>query len=310
MNAAQAKQLPLTGILARLGHQPHHERNGVDIWYLSPFREESDASFKINPKQNIWYDFGEAKGGGIIEFVLHYYGLTSVSDALRQLDILVGHSPIKSPDLSATQNYDLFASSPPPSKLSDKPAKSSFELIKVQPLANRALISYLKKRGISSDLAHPYVEEIYYRRGDRQYFALCFANNSGGWELRNPYFKGSMGSKDVSTIPASGAGESVTIFEGFLDFLSFLAHEKKSAPAMPAIIMNSLAMKDRTIAAIHQINPLAVHLYLDHDTAGRNLTAAFGQELAPLTVTDKSVLYAGHKDLNDFLLAHQASILR
>jgi hypothetical protein len=29
-----------------------------ELWYKSPFREETEASFKLNPQQIAWYDFG------------------------------------------------------------------------------------------------------------------------------------------------------------------------------------------------------------------------------------------------------------
>lgn len=34
-------------------------------------------------------------------------------------------------------------------------------------------------------------------------FSVAFGNQSGGYELRNPYFKGCMGSKDLSIIAYS-----------------------------------------------------------------------------------------------------------
>ena len=67
MNSQQAKRIPLKDLLARLGHQPHHEKSG-EFWYLSPFRPETEPSFKINLERNIWFDFGEGKGGTVIDF--------------------------------------------------------------------------------------------------------------------------------------------------------------------------------------------------------------------------------------------------
>ena len=42
--------------------------------------------------------------------------------------------------------------------------------------------------------------EISYKISDKTFFALGFANDAGGWELRNPYFKGCMAPKPISTI--------------------------------------------------------------------------------------------------------------
>jgi hypothetical protein len=46
-----------------------------------------------------------------------------------------------------------------------------------------------------------------------------------------------------------------------------------------------------------------VYLYLDRDEAGRELTEHFRRELRGVDVLDKSDLYEGHKDFNDFLKA-------
>ena len=69
MNIAQAKQLRMKDLLAVLGCQPHHETKG-EIWYPSPFRHESEPSFKINLDRKIWYDFGEGEGGNILDLAM------------------------------------------------------------------------------------------------------------------------------------------------------------------------------------------------------------------------------------------------
>jgi DNA primase len=40
---------------------------------LSPYREETTASFKVNRSMNRWYDFGDGKGGNIIDFGILYH---------------------------------------------------------------------------------------------------------------------------------------------------------------------------------------------------------------------------------------------
>ncbi len=72
------------------------------------------------------------------------------------------------------------------------------QINKIQDLDNQALIQYLLKRGIERKTAAPYVKEIYYSLMGKEYFALAFPNLSGGYELRNPYFQGTLGKKDIS----------------------------------------------------------------------------------------------------------------
>ena len=69
----------------------------------------------------------------------------------------------------------------------------------------------------------------------------------------------------------------------------------------PVIVTNSTAMKHRAIAAIREMKAEKVYLYLDHDSSGKELTAYFSKELQGLQVLDKSCLYTGHNDFNDWL---------
>jgi hypothetical protein len=49
-------------------------------------------------------------------------------------------------------------------------------------------------------IATCYLREIHYKAKGKRYFALCFPNDSGGYEIRNPYFKGSFSPKDITTV--------------------------------------------------------------------------------------------------------------
>ena len=64
MDIEAMKRYPLEDFLARLGHHPVQRRANA-IWYRSPYREEHTPSFKVNPEKNLWFDFGEGKGGNI-----------------------------------------------------------------------------------------------------------------------------------------------------------------------------------------------------------------------------------------------------
>ena len=86
LSVAQAKEIDLVDLLAAIGHQPQKVRN-QDYWYLSPFRDEKTASFKVNRKLNVWFDFGEGKGGNLIDFGILYFrcSVTELLDKLGQL---------------------------------------------------------------------------------------------------------------------------------------------------------------------------------------------------------------------------------
>lgn len=61
MNIETAKQINLADYLHSLGYSPVKQQ-GINLWYKSPLREETEASFKVNTERNQWYDFGLGKG--------------------------------------------------------------------------------------------------------------------------------------------------------------------------------------------------------------------------------------------------------
>jgi len=69
MNCAKANDTDLVEFLALLGYQPAKIRNS-DYWYLSPFRNEKEPSFKVNKLKNLWYDHGMGKGGRTVDFAM------------------------------------------------------------------------------------------------------------------------------------------------------------------------------------------------------------------------------------------------
>ena len=61
MDIQTAKQISIAEYLHSLGYSPVR-RQGGNLWYKSPLREETEASFKVNTERNLWYDFATGKG--------------------------------------------------------------------------------------------------------------------------------------------------------------------------------------------------------------------------------------------------------
>lgn len=297
VNIAQAKRIPLSLILEKEGFQPVKQR-GADWWYLSPFRKETEASFHICTRRNIWNDLGTGQGGTVIDFAMQYYQVP-ISEALKKLERmdLSDHSAPASPAASLPL-FDATAQ-----------AEENPVLVKkVQPLMNRALIGYLYGRGIPYKLAKNYLQEIYYTRKDeagneKSYFALAFPNDSGGYELRNPYFQGSFPPKDITYLPSHQASDdrAITIFEGFSDFLSALVYYGREEATTPVIVLNSVAMQQRAVDTIKRKGATKVYVYPDHDKGGQDLLKFLRDQLPGVEILDKSEVYKGYKDFNQFL---------
>ncbi len=85
MNIQEIKTIKLQDFLASLGYTPTKQQ-GNKLWYLSPFRQESHASFKVNSDRNQWYDFGIGKGGNIIDLAELLYKSSDVSYLIRKIE--------------------------------------------------------------------------------------------------------------------------------------------------------------------------------------------------------------------------------
>ncbi|HIP34099.1 MAG TPA: hypothetical protein EYG89_05190 [Bacteroidia bacterium] len=181
LTCEKAKQICLIKTLQNLGSSPTRETNN-DAWFLSPFRTETKASFKVSKSLNRWYDYGLGKGGNTIDLIV----LLKQYSVKETLEFLSG-------------NINPFSFHQQPINLTRSDAKS-YRIIKVKSLENQALLNYLKSRCIKIEVAKKYCQEIYYEMNGKNYFAICFKNNSGGFEIRNKYFKGCLDKKEITII--------------------------------------------------------------------------------------------------------------
>ena len=169
----------------------------------------------------------------------------------------------------------------------------------MQPIFSSQLQRYSSERGISLSQLEKYCSEVHYRSGERTYYALGFPNDAGGWELRNPYFKGCIAPKATSTLDTDA--KSVQLFEGFMDFLSW----RTLRPNEPSdsLVLNSLALLPRALPQL-QTYP-CVDCFLDNDEAGQKALQYLRE--SGIEVKDMSRLYAPHKDLNEWLCSERKS---
>ena len=278
----EIKSIPLADFLSQLGHEPT-ARKGTRLWYKSPLRQEQTPSFKVETTLNCWYDFGLGRGGNIIDLAAELYQSTDLRHILR---CIADSYPVPSvPTVSSS-----FA------PRHSAPSMVRFEVV---PLKHRALVAYLQERGITAHIAKANCKEAHYSVNYKSYFAVAFENVSGGWELRNRYFKGCRGRKDISYLPWARDGPSAecAVFEGFIDYLSALTLSIISGA--DAIILNSVVNVNKAVPYLKGYT--SINCYLDNDTAGQNalseLTAIYGS-----IVIDRSTLYSEFNDLNDFLV--------
>ena len=90
MTIQDVKQIKLADYLQSLGYTPVKQQ-GNSLWYKSPFREEKEASFKVNTDRNLWYDYGLGKGGNIIALAEELYATDYVPYLLNKIAERVPH---------------------------------------------------------------------------------------------------------------------------------------------------------------------------------------------------------------------------
>ncbi len=293
MNLHNIKQKSIVGYLQQHGYSPQHIR-GNAYWYCSPLRNEHTASFKVNTERNQWYDFATGKHGDILDLVC-ILRHCSIVEAMKHLSSVSHTSTVKF-STPATPSFSFGGTSIPTT-----PPAHHMELVSMKSITHPKLLQYLAERGLKkSDVLQEksdvFLWEISYKTSDKTFFALGFANDAGGWELRKPYFKGCMAPKSISTMKGKD-GQRLQIFEGFMDFLSW----RKLHPEIDAdsIVLNSLALLPKVIPLITSYT--SIECFLDNDEAGRK---AFEQlKCSCPHVVDGSVRYQAHKDLNEWLVA-------
>ena len=288
MNIQEIKTIKLQDFLASLGYTPTKQQ-GNKLWYLSPFRQESHASFKVNTDRNQWYDFGIGKGGNIIDLAEQLYKSSDVSYLIHQ----IGH------------NVPSMVSASP-GVVKPKQSSATFENLQVLPLSHPALIRYLQDRCIDIEVAKSVCKEVHYEVNNKCYFAIGFPNCGGGYELRNPFFKGCIAPKDISHFYANEPKKICFLFEGFIDFLSFMTLRRIQSPRYNGLsnqdylILNSVTNIHKALKCLSVYNN--IQCFLDNDEAGRNAYLQLSKELGDSSVK-ASALYNGYKDLNDYLCA-------
>ena len=84
MTIQEVKQIKIADYLQSLGYTPI-KRQGNSLWYKSPLRKETEASFKVNTELNQWYDFGIGRGGNIIALASELYRSDNVPYLLERI---------------------------------------------------------------------------------------------------------------------------------------------------------------------------------------------------------------------------------
>ncbi len=303
-NISDLKSIAIADYLRSYGHDVAGRRNIVAFW-----RGDHNASVSIDPNKNVWYDHGTGEGGSILDLVMRIEGC-DFSEACRKLE-----------------SFSFHRSYTPIARI-DEPRESGIVIDDVKELQHPALLQYLDERCIPVEIARKYCKQVHYHlrhTPSKRYFAIGFPNDKGGWELRNKIVKNAT-NKDTTYI--QNYGSVLIVFEGFMDFLSFLAMPEGVLPSTPKadyLILNSVANSDKAVALHHAIEekvegkPFYKVCYAcDNDLAGKDVTfkmskldglRGYGPDGGIVDFCATLRAYSGYlvdgklNDLNDLLIA-------
>lgn len=279
MDCKAAKNIDIVVFLKNLGL--NGETRGVCVWYCSPYRVETKASFRVDTTTNRFKDFATGQAGDILDLVKLIFRTDTAGALLK---------------LSQSDPIDSFVFSKAHAKPADR--KPALIIKHVKPITNQALKQYLTERKIPLSIAEKYLQEAYYLINEKQYFSLAFKNDKSGYELRNRFMKSCASPKYHTTFNIPGS-KQLNIFEGFFNFLSALVYFRVSVPAHNTIVLNSLTNLETILPLLNQYEK--INLYLDNDIPGREAADKI-KSLHKCTDDKSKILYPIHNDFNELLI--------
>jgi hypothetical protein len=275
LSCERARAFPIEKALAKLGHYPTTSPE-KEALFLRPLRTETQASFKVSKKLNRWYDHGAGKGGNVIDLICQITN-NSVKEALK----IIQEDQIS---FSFQQHHSI-----------EKEYEDTIEVLYARPIRHFGLLRYLQERRISMAIASKYCQEVHYIYKGRNYFALGLKNDSGGWELRNKYYKNCSSPKDITHI--KNGNDKLIIIEGMFDLLSLINYNGILESEYDFLVLNSTGFVSKGKKIMVGYNE--IDLYLDNDSNGKRTVANLMEHSKKCS--DKSLLYKEFKDINEWL---------
>jgi hypothetical protein len=206
--------------------------------YSSPYREDRNASMKVNYNQNVWHDFGTNEGGSIIDLVMQMENL-SFHEAANKLEKNISINQLFQQPNIPTYSHTNVATS-------QQSSPFSFHWDKIIPITHPKSITWVQKRKIDLELANKYCREIHYHNQGDNHFSVGFNNDHNRYELSSPgNFKGCIAPKEITTIRNNR--DTCLAFEGFWDFFSYLMLKKIEKTGHDVAVLNSTVNTEKAM---------------------------------------------------------------
>ena len=216
---ASYKNTPETGgmpdlvtLLEALGHQPVSS-DGDEFHYAAVFgaRTSNRLVLQVNRRLGTWFDSSLGtlgKGGGLMDFVRHYWPALSgeqIEEKLRTIADTIPSRPLR------------------PMRRRRATKIPDYRIDRTGPLGYTGEVTeYLMESGLW-ELADLHMQEVHYfvtdQKGKRKDFcAAGWPNENGGWEVRAEHFSDCIGTRGMTFFPRSET--LLAVFPEYRDYLS------------------------------------------------------------------------------------------
>lgn len=263
--------------------------------YRCPWREDTTPSLSVTNDGRGWRDFGSDEHGSVIDLAMKLWNLRGISEVCARFGESVSFSPQKTL-----------------AKVSErKVTKRAFLAIDLFPLQTPSLLQYISSRSVDISIAKEFCQEAHYTLSNgKSYYSIAFANEQGGYELRNALCKGGTSPKGISILKKNNDAAWV-VFEGFFDMLSFATLCGKMKHNY--LVLNSISFVERAIEAMKGFDNTQIFIALDNDKAGDEATKKLLTALPSANDIRNRFSYVNGikcKDVNEYLMALRKYHLR
>ncbi|WP_316738447.1 hypothetical protein [Pedobacter aquatilis] len=283
-------QISILSFLKNLGHKPV-KQIGKEHYFKSIFRNEHTDSLVVNEELEVWFDRGGRnasgiRGGTIIDIALAYWYPVSLEIAIQKIKETMADITLKKVKSRHRKKLPVL--------------NRRYVIREIKEITrNPSIFSFLLCRGVWT-VADECLKEIHYQvaglaQSNKSFYAAGWQNENGGWEIRNKYFKGCLGTRGLTFIASNSS--RLLLFEDYFDYLTWrFYHEDEPADI---IVLNSLSLLG---AAIKRCKAYAeIEIYFSNDVSGKE---------ASLKVTgiypsakDCSLEYRGYNNYNEMLMS-------
>ena len=134
----------------------------------------------------------------------------------------------------------------------------------------------------------------------KSFVAVGIENTEGGYEIRNPSFKGTVpeNRKSFSWFETAADNTQIVCFEGMLDFLSygtFFGWQQEDY-----LILNSTLFSKKAIKFLKEKKYKKIKTFFDNDRAEEQATFLFQEAFD--CVEPQNAIFEGFEDFNAFLV--------